>query len=115
MNRARAKGAKVVGIDPKRVKVAERADLHLALRPGTDAALALAVAAELERIGGVDHGFVGQWAVGYDDFMAGARRWEVERAAVACGVEAEAILPDRKRGVQGKSVSVRENSGALCK
>src|SRR3546814_6958672 len=82
INRARAKGAKLVVIDPKRVKVDERADLHLALRPGTDAALALALAAELERHGGDDHGFVGQWAVGYDDFMAGARRWDVERAAV---------------------------------
>lgn len=91
INRAKAKGAKLVVIDPKRVKVAERADLHLAIRPGTDAALALAIAAELERIGAVDHGFVERWAVGYDDFMAEARSWSVERAAAECGVDAEAI------------------------
>lgn len=91
INRAKAKGARLVVIDPKRVKVADRADLHLAVRPGTDAALALALAAELERIAAVDHGFVERWAVGYEEFMAEARGWSVERAAAECGIDAETI------------------------
>ncbi len=36
-------------VDPKRIKVAEQANLHLAPRPGTDVVLAFALAAELER------------------------------------------------------------------
>ena len=50
--RRAARGGKLVVIDPKRTKIAEQADLHIALRPGTDVVLAWAIAAELERRGG---------------------------------------------------------------
>src|SRR6267142_1411545 len=52
IDRARRNGAKLVVVDPKRTKIAERADLHLPIRPGTDVVLAWAIAAELERRGG---------------------------------------------------------------
>jgi len=58
INQARRRGAKLVVVDPKRTKIAEQADLHVALRPGTDVVLAWAVAAELERRGGIDRAFV---------------------------------------------------------
>src|SRR4026209_492114 len=54
LNAARKDGAKVVVIDPKRIKIAEQSDLHIALKPGTDVVLAWAVAAELERRGALD-------------------------------------------------------------
>ena len=40
-SQAKAKGAKVVVIDPVRTRTAKAADWHIAIRPGTDAALAL--------------------------------------------------------------------------
>jgi anaerobic selenocysteine-containing dehydrogenase len=86
INRARRAGAKVVVIDPRRIKIAEQADLHLALRPGTDVVLAWAVAAELERRGAIDRGFVAQWVEGYDEFMGLARPWTIARAAETCGL-----------------------------
>ncbi|NIR58811.1 MAG: molybdopterin-dependent oxidoreductase, partial [Gammaproteobacteria bacterium] len=46
---AREEGAKLVVVDPKRIRIAEQAHLHLAIRPGTDVVLAFAMAAELER------------------------------------------------------------------
>ncbi len=39
INSARRVGARLVVIDPRRVRVAEQADLHLAVRPGTDVIL----------------------------------------------------------------------------
>src|SRR5215470_14007157 len=54
---AKRKGGRLAVIDPLRTKIAEQADLHLALRPGTDVLLAFALAAELERIGAHDRGF----------------------------------------------------------
>ena len=45
-------------VDPKRTKIAEQADLHVALRPGTDVVLAWALAAELERRGALDRAFI---------------------------------------------------------
>jgi anaerobic selenocysteine-containing dehydrogenase len=86
INRAKRAGAKLVVIDPRRIKIAEQADLHLALRPGTDVVLAWAVAAELERRGAVDRAFVAQWVEGYEDFMALARPWTIARAAETCGL-----------------------------
>src|SRR5437763_2646258 len=58
INEARRAGAKLVVVDPRRTKIAELADRHLALRPGTDLVLAWALAAELERRGGLDRDFI---------------------------------------------------------
>lgn len=91
MRRAQRKGARVVVVDPKRIKVAEQADLHLALRPGTDVLLAWAVAVELERLNAIDRSFVADNVLGYDAYMARAREWPAERAAAECGLPVEAI------------------------
>ena len=53
---ARRKGGRLVVVDPLRTKIAEQADLHLQLLPGTDTLLAWSVAAELERFGAFDAG-----------------------------------------------------------
>ncbi len=87
----RGRGAKVVVVDPRRVKVAEQADLHLALRPGTDVVLAFAVANELERTGGLDRDFISAHVKGFEPFMERARRFPVEKAADICGLPAADI------------------------
>jgi len=86
INRARRSGAKLVVVDPLRTKVAELADLHLAVRPGTDVVLAWALAAELERTGGVDHAFVERHVAGAEAFLAAARPWTPAAAARVTGV-----------------------------
>lgn len=91
ITRARRRGAHLVVVDPRAIKVAEQADLHLAPRPGTDVVLAYALAAELERLGAVDEGFIAQWVAGADAYRAEARRWTVAQAAAICGLEADAI------------------------
>jgi anaerobic selenocysteine-containing dehydrogenase len=91
INAAKRKGAKLVVIDPKRVKVAEQAHLHLAIRPGTDVVLAWALAVELERIGGLDRAFIEQHVLGFAPFMASAREYPPEVAAEICGIPADDI------------------------
>ena len=86
INRARKAGARLVVVDPRRTVIARRADLHIALRPGTDVLLAWAVAAELERRDGIDRAFVERHVEGFEEFMALARRWSVSEAARVCGV-----------------------------
>jgi anaerobic selenocysteine-containing dehydrogenase len=85
-------GGRLVVVDPLRTKIAEQADLHLATLPGTDVLLAWTLAAELERIGAVDTAFVETHVLGFEEFMAPARAWPVERAATACGLREEHIL-----------------------
>ena len=86
---ARAKGAKVVVVDPKRIKVAEQCDLLLRLQPGTDVVLALALAAELERRNGLDMDFIARFTAGFDAFMAEARRYTPEDVVTICKLTAE--------------------------
>jgi anaerobic selenocysteine-containing dehydrogenase len=92
INEARRRGARLVVVDPVRVKLAEQADLHVALRPGTDVVLAWAIAAELERRGGLDRAFIEAHVTGAEAFMAEARRYPPARAAAICGVPEDEIL-----------------------
>ncbi len=91
IKKARKNGAKLVVIDPKRIKIAEQADLHFAVVPGSDVVLAMAVAAEIERLGGVDKEFVDQWVHGFDEYMEKARAVSIEQAAETCGLNADDI------------------------
>ncbi|HET7343178.1 MAG TPA: molybdopterin-dependent oxidoreductase [Methylomirabilota bacterium] len=91
LNRVRRAGGKVVIVDPRRTKIAEQADLHLALRPGTDVVLAWALAAELERRGALDRAFIERHVAGFEEYMALARPWTLGRAAETCGLDESAI------------------------
>ncbi len=87
----RRAGAKLIVVDPRRTPIADRADLHLAVRPGTDGVLAMAVAALLQRNGHVDRAFIVQWVDGADEYLAACEEWTVTRAADVCGVDASDI------------------------
>src|SRR5262249_46359442 len=91
VRQAMRKGGRMVVVDPLRTKIAEQADLHLALLPGTDVVLGFALANELERLGAHDHAFIAANVQGYDEFMTVARAWPVERAAHVCGLAAKDI------------------------
>ena len=86
VRQAKRKGGRLVVVDPLRTKIAEQADLHVQLLPGTDTLLAWSLAAELERIGALDAAFIGQHVLAAEEFMAQARDWPVARAAAACGL-----------------------------
>src|SRR5262249_12934926 len=86
VRQAMRKGGRLVVVDPLRTKIAEQADLHLALLPGTDVVLAFALAAELERLGAHDRAFIAANVRGYDEFMVLARAWPIERAAQTCAL-----------------------------
>jgi anaerobic selenocysteine-containing dehydrogenase len=91
INAAKRDGARLVVIDPRLVKVAEQAHLHLPVRPGTDVVLAWALAVELERIGGLDHAFIQEHVLGFDAYMEAARAYPPEIASEICGVPADDI------------------------
>jgi anaerobic selenocysteine-containing dehydrogenase len=63
---ARRRGAEVIAIEPRRSRTAERADWHLRVNVGTDAALALGVMHVLARDGLVDRDYVARETLGFD-------------------------------------------------
>jgi anaerobic selenocysteine-containing dehydrogenase len=88
----RKRGGRLVVIDPKRTRTAERADLHLAIRPGTDALLLLALVHTLADEDLVDVGdHLRDHVDGVEEVVALARPYAPERVAPVCGVDAEGI------------------------
>jgi len=83
---AMRKGGRLAVVDPLRTKIAQQADLHLALQPGTDVLLAFALAVELERLGAHNDAFIAEHVSGYEEFMTLARAWPPEKASTECGV-----------------------------
>jgi anaerobic selenocysteine-containing dehydrogenase len=80
------RGAAVVVIDPRRTETAERAALHLRPRPGTDGAIALAVAHRLVERGFVDEPFVREHVHGFEAFRESVREKTPAWAAAIAGV-----------------------------
>ena len=91
IRRAQRAGGRLVVVDPLRTKIAEQADLHLPLLPGTDVLLAWSVATELEQSGALDGAFIATNVLGVEEFMARAREWPAARAAAVCGLEERQI------------------------
>ncbi|MEO1369860.1 MAG: molybdopterin-dependent oxidoreductase, partial [Acidobacteriota bacterium] len=71
--------------------LAKRADLHLALRPGTDLPLALAVIHRLFETDGADREFLAEHATGVEALEERARAWTIEGAASTCGLSADDV------------------------
>ncbi|MDT8341952.1 MAG: molybdopterin-dependent oxidoreductase [Longimicrobiales bacterium] len=80
------RGARLVVIDPRRTQTAERADLLIQPRPGTDGALALAVARLLIEGGGVDEPFVARHVLGFAEYAASLEACTPQWAAETCGI-----------------------------
>jgi anaerobic selenocysteine-containing dehydrogenase len=88
---AQKRGAKLAVIDPRRTKIARRADLHLAPHPGTDLPLALAVLNLLFENGWADERFLAGHADGAERLRRAAAMWTVEKAAGVCRITAPEI------------------------
>jgi len=88
----RRRGGRLVVVDPVRTRTAERADHHLAIRPGADAWLLLAVVATLAEEGLVDPGdHLVDHLAGLEEVLALAAPYTPERVAAACGLQPEEI------------------------
>ena len=87
----RARGGRVVIVDPRRTRTAARADEWVALRPGTDAALLLAIAQVLFAEGRVRPGRLAAFVRGLDEVERLCRDFAPEAVAATCGVEAATI------------------------
>ena len=89
---ARRRGAKLVAIDPYRTATAERCDEHLALRPGTDGALALGLVQQLVACGRIDADYVARHVLGFEALAARAAAWTPERTGRTCGIDPDRVV-----------------------
>jgi anaerobic selenocysteine-containing dehydrogenase len=92
INKARKAGATLVVIDPYRNRTAQRADMHIMIKPGTDAALALAMIQVLIDRDMIDHDFIAQKTIGFEELKVRAAKYTPARAADICGLSEEMII-----------------------
>ncbi|WP_426166139.1 molybdopterin-containing oxidoreductase family protein [Sandarakinorhabdus sp. DWP1-3-1] len=102
---AKARGLKLVVIDPRITDVARHADVHLAVKPGEDVALLSAIINVILSEARFDQAFCQQHVDGLDELREAVRGMTPEIAVARAGVPAEAIVAaarifaDAKRGV----------------
>jgi len=108
---AKRHGARLVCIDPRRSETADKCDLHLAIKPGTDAALALALMHELITHGWLDHDYIAQYTLGFDALRERAMQWPPERAAPVCGLDVQDIRQLAHDYAHTRPAGIRLNYG----
>jgi anaerobic selenocysteine-containing dehydrogenase len=112
---ARRRGAKLIAIDPYRSLTAEKCQQHIALLPGTDAALALGMMHVLIRENLLDHDYIAQHTLGFEQLKARAAEWTPERAAETCGITVDEVVGLARDYGQaarrGEPVAIRVNYG----
>jgi ferredoxin-nitrate reductase len=96
----------VVVVDPRRTPTAEIADLHLAVKPGTDLALANAMLRVLLDEDLIDHRFIERHTDGFEEAAKVAREWSVEKAARVCGLEAEDIASAARKFAKARAALI---------
>jgi assimilatory nitrate reductase catalytic subunit len=85
-------GGKLIVVDPRRTATAQRADLHLKLAPGTDAALAAGVLHVLVREGWYDRAYVAARTEGFEAVRAAVASYWPERVERITGVPERDLL-----------------------
>jgi anaerobic selenocysteine-containing dehydrogenase len=92
VRQAHDNGAKTICIDPIRTRTAAACDEHIAIRPGTDAALALAMMHVLFRDGHADLDYLASLTVGWEKLRERAlSEYSPERVAKICRIDAATI------------------------
>jgi ferredoxin-nitrate reductase len=83
--------AKLVVVDPRCTDTAKVADLHLAIRPGTDIDLFNGIAHLLIRWDKLDRAYIAAHTNGFDDYAAIAQHYPPERTAERCQIPVEQV------------------------
>jgi anaerobic selenocysteine-containing dehydrogenase len=108
---ARRRGAKLVVVDPYRSRTAEKADQHLALLPGTDAALALGMMHVLFRDCLEDRDYIEKYTVGAEALRERAKDWTPAHTASITGLPAAVIEAFAREYATRQPSAIRVNYG----
>ena len=108
---ARRRGARLVTIDPFRSRTAEKSDQHIALYPGTDAALALGIMHVIFRDGLDDRDWLERYSVGHAELRERAREWTPARTAATTGVAADVVEAFAREYATTRPSAIRLNYG----
>lgn len=92
MKQALNKGAKLIVADPRKIELAEYADVFLQLKPGTNIALLNAMMHVIYEKGLYDKEYIDERSENFEELVKVIKEYTPERAAEICGVDAEDIV-----------------------
>ncbi|WP_028220094.1 molybdopterin-containing oxidoreductase family protein [Paraburkholderia oxyphila] len=108
---AKRNGAKLIAIDPYRSLTAEKCHQHIALKPGTDGALALGMMHVLITEYRLDHAYIAAHTHGFEQLKARALAYTPARVAQICGIEEQTIVDLARLYASTRKVAIRMNYG----
>lgn len=110
-NEAKRSGAKLIAIDPYRSLTAEKCHQHIALLPGTDAALALGLMRVLITEELIDRDYIEKYTLGFDALAKRVEEWTPERTATTCGISVDEVI----QLARDYGMCCRQNEAALIR
>lgn len=108
---AKDRGRTMIVIDPVRTETADLADIHLQIRPGTDAWCLAAILAVIAQEHLIDHEFVAAHTCGADDVLRHLAEIDVAAYAAACGIPEDRLRTSARVIGRAGSVSSYEDLG----
>ena len=111
VEQARRNGARLIVIDPYRTRTAALADWHIAIRPGTDAALALGLMHVILNEGLEDRVYIDEMTHGFAELAGRAREYTPERVAAWTGMTAAEIERLAREYATTRPAALRMNYG----
>ena len=111
VRQARENGASIIAIDPIRTRTADQCDEWIGIRPGTDAALALAMMHVIFAEGLQDDDYLARYTLGADQLRERAREYPPARVAAITGITEQTIIALSRRYGRARAAFVRINYG----
>jgi anaerobic selenocysteine-containing dehydrogenase len=111
IEQARRNGARLIVIDPYRTRTAALADWHIAIRPGTDAALALGMMHVILNEGLEDRAYIDAMTHGFDRLAERVREYTPERVAAWTGMTAAEVEQLAREYATTQPAALRLNYG----
>ncbi len=108
---ARRNGARLIVIDPYKTRTAALADWHIAIRPGTDTALALGMMHVILRDGLEDRTYIAAMTHGFDQLAQRVREYTPERVAAWTGMTAAEVEQLAREYATTRPAAIRMNYG----
>ncbi len=108
---AKRRGAPIIAIDPLRTRTAQQCDEWMAIRPGTDAALALGIMHVLFAENLVDRDYMERYTLGEAQLRARAAEYAPERVAGITGIPAARVVDLAQRYGRARAAFIRVNYG----
>jgi anaerobic selenocysteine-containing dehydrogenase len=111
VEQARRNGARLIVIDPYKTRTAALADWHIAIRPGTDGALALGMMHVILREGLEDRAYIDEMTHGFDQLAERVRDYTPERVAVWTGMTPAEVEQLAREYATTRPAALRLNYG----